>query len=323
VFAAYADKVTYWATFNEMNHLDSHQDAAKLFTYILSGLEYDKLANPAQTLASISYNMTLAGVKAVKLAHDIKADLKVGCVFGLTPAYAKDCNPINALNSLKQTERDFYQIDAMCNGYFPKYKLAEYAKKGLDVTVSEEDAEAFALGKIDWIGLNYYCSEVAEFVGNDKGSETLWGGTQNPYLEISKWGWAIDPTGIRYLLNLLYHRYELPIMITENGLGAVDTLNGATVHDDYRINYIEKHIEQVELAVREDFVEVLGYLTWGPIDLVSATTGEMKKRYGFIYVDKQDDGSGTLTRYKKASFYWYKNIISNNGLGKNYADNYR
>ena len=260
-------------------------------------------------LAEIGYNMTLAGVKAVQLGHAINPDFQIGCVFGLTPAYAKDCHPTNALNSLKQTTRDFYQIDAMCNGAFPLYKQKEYEKLGLHITISPEDQEAFSEGKIDWIGLNYYASEVAKFEGDDDAEGSLWGGTQNPHLEVSKWGWAIDPMGIRYLLNMLYQRYGLPIMITENGLGAVDVFEDGTVHDTYRIHYLQQHIEQVQKAMTEDFIEVIGYLTWAPIDLVSATTGEMKKRYGFIYVDKHDDGTGTLDRYRKDSFYWYQQLI--------------
>ena len=309
VFEAFKEKVTYWSTFNEMNHLDPTSNASEPFTYILTGLEYDKIQHRSQVLAEIGYNMTLAGVKAVQLGHAINPDFQIGCVFGLTPAYAKDCHPTNALNSLKQTTRDFYQIDAMCNGAFPLYKQKEYEKLGLHITISPEDQEAFSEGKIDWIGLNYYASEVAKFEGDDDAEGSLWGGTQNPHLEVSKWGWAIDPMGIRYLLNMLYQRYGLPIMITENGLGAVDVFEDGTVHDTYRIHYLQQHIEQVQKAMTEDFIEVIGYLTWAPIDLVSATTGEMKKRYGFIYVDKHDDGTGTLDRYRKDSFYWYQQLI--------------
>ena len=137
---------------------------------------------------------------------------------------------------------------------------------------------------------------------------------QNPYLELSKWGWSIDPKGLRYLLNAVYRMYNKPVMVTENGLGAVDVLEeDHTIHDDYRIDYLSKHLQQLKLSVEEDGVDCFGYLMWGPIDLVSATTGEMKKRYGFIYVDKNDDGSGTMGRFKKDSFYWYQKVIASKG----------
>lgn len=159
--------------------------------------------------------------------------------------------------------------------------------------------------------MNYYSTEVAKS-DNDE-SETLWGGIQNPYLQQSKWGWAIDPVGLRYLLNYTYRKYGLPIMVTENGIGAVDEMVDGKIHDEYRIDYLKAHLSELKKAVIEDHVECFGYLMWGPIDLVSATTGEMKKRYGFIYVDKHDDGTGDLSRYKKDSFYWYQNIIQTQG----------
>ena len=152
------------------------------------------------------------------------------------------------------------------------------------------------------------------YEGDENNEETLFGGVQNPYLEKSRWGWSIDPVGLRYMMNYVYRRYSLPVIITENGLGAVDEQDeNGNINDDYRIEYLQKHIEQVKKAVIEDYVECFGYLTWAPIDLVSATTGEMKKRYGFIYVDKHDNGKGTLKRKKKKSFYWYKNVIESNG----------
>ena len=163
---------------------------------------------------------------------------------------------------------------------------------------------------LDFIGVNYYSSSVAHHEGDEGAEETLFGGVQNPYLEQSKWGWAIDPVGLRYTLNYVYKRYGLPVLVTENGLGAVDRVEAdGTIRDDYRIAYLERHIGELKKAVRLDGVECLGYLTWAPIDLVSATTGEMKKRYGFIYVDRQDDGSGSLARTRKKSFEWFQKVI--------------
>lgn len=314
MFEALKGKVKYWVTFNEMNHIDPQTEASDIFTYIIAGLKFSEMVEKKQTLANIGYNMTLAGVKAVELAHEIDSNNKVGCVFGLTPVYPINCNPVNVMNAFKEMDRDFYQIDAMCNGCFPKYKLKEYKDSDIQLEISNEDKESFYNGKLDFIGVNYYSTSVAHYEGDDEGEETLFGGVQNPYLEKSKWGWSIDPIGLRYLLNYVYRRYELPIIVSENGLGAMDKVEAdGSINDDYRIDYLNQHLVQLKKAAEEDGVECFGYLMWGPIDLVSATTGEMKKRYGFIYVDKQDDGTGDYSRKKKKSFDWYKEVIESNG----------
>lgn len=314
MFEALKGKVKYWVTFNEMNHIDPQTEASDIFTYIIAGLKFSEMVEKKQTLATIGYNMTLAGVKAVELAHEIDPNNKVGCVFGLTPVYPINCNPVNVMNAFKEMDRDFYQIDAMCNGCFPKYKLKEYKDSDIQLEIFNEDKESFYNGKLDFIGVNYYSTSVAHYEGDDNGEETLFGGVQNPYLEKSKWGWSIDPIGLRYLLNYVYRRYELPIIVSENGLGAMDKVEAdGSINDDYRIDYLNQHLIQLKKAAEEDGVECFGYLMWGPIDLVSATTGEMKKRYGFIYVDKQDDGTGDYSRKKKKSFDWYKEVIESNG----------
>lgn len=306
-------KVKYWVTFNEMNHIDPQTDNSDLFTYMITGIKYSSLENPKQMLATMSYHMILASVKAVALAHEIDEKNQVGCVFGLTPVYPRNCNPINVMNAFKEMEKDYYQIDAMANGQFPDYKIAEYQKAGIQLDITESDCQAFMIGKLDFIGINYYMSSVAKYEGDDKQEEAFFGGVQNPYLKTSDWGWAIDGIGLRYILNYTYHKYGIPIMITENGLGAVDVRDAnGNIEDDYRISYLEEHIREMKKAILEDHVDCIGYLTWAPIDLVSLTTGEMKKRYGFIYVDKYDDGSGDLSRHKKKSFYWFKDIIKEN-----------
>lgn len=312
LFLAFKGKVKYWVTFNEMNHLDPATEASDIFTYMIAGLQYSEMKNPAQTLATVGYHMTLAGVKAVQLGHKIDPDNQIGCVFGLQPVYAYDCRPENALNAFWEMYRDFYQVDAMCNGAFPAYKKKEYEKMGIRLEYLEEDKKDFQQGTIDFIGVNYYSSSVGHY--GEEEEETLFGGVQNPYLEKSKWGWSIDPKGLRYLLNAIYRLYGKPMIITENGLGAVDMLDeNHIIKDDYRMEYLKLHLEQLKFAVEEDHVDCFGYLMWGPIDLVSATTGEMKKRYGFIYVDQQDDGTGTGNRYKKESFDWFKKVIGTNG----------
>lgn len=313
MFKALKGKVKYWATFNEMNHIDPQTEATDIFTYIIAGLKFSELKDKKQTLATIGYNMTLASVMAVQIGHKIDANNQIGCVFGIEPVYPVNCAPENVLKAYMQTDRDFYQIDAMCNGEFPKYKIQEYINSGIKIDISEDDKRAFANGKLDYLGMNYYASSVAAYDGAKDKQSALFGGLQNPYLETSKWGWTIDPIGIRYLLNYTYRKYGLPIMITENGLGAEDEINNdGQIDDDYRIDYLKKHIEEIKKAVEIDNVDCFGYLTWAPIDLVSATTGQMSKRYGFIYVDMDDDGNGSLKRTKKKSFNWYKDVIESN-----------
>lgn len=314
LFERFKDRVTYWVTFNEMNHIDPQTEATDIFTYIIAGLKFSELENKAQTLATIGYNMTLASCKAIELGHKINPHFKMGCVFGIEPVYPYNCSPDYVMNAFQQMDRDFYQIDAMCHGTFPQYKLAEYQAQGIEIEVTTEDRQAFTNGTLDFIGMNYYGSSVAEYEGTDTEKSKLFGGLANPYLEKSNWGWTIDPVGLRYLLNYTYRKYGLPIMITENGLGAEDVLaEDGSIQDDYRIDYLRQHLIQMKKAIEEDHVDCLGYLMWGPIDLVSATTGEMKKRYGFIHVDKYDDGSGDYHRTKKASFNWYQEVIASNG----------
>ncbi|MGX8850651.1 glycoside hydrolase family 1 protein [Amedibacillus sp. YH-ame10] len=307
-------KVHRWVTFNEMNHLDPMSEVSDIFTYMIAGVKYSELTNKKQDLASIGYHMTLAGVKACACIHEIDPSNQVGCVFGITPYYPKNCRPENVLQAFKDMDRDFYQIDAMCNGAFPEYKVKEYVRNDIIVDITHEDKQAFKEGTLDFIGLNYYATEVRATKEDMDGNATYFGGMENPYLKQSDWGWTVDPVGLRYLLNYTYRRYGLPIIITENGLGAVDVVNEQGIVDDnYRISYLNDHIKNIIDAVQEDGVDCFGYLMWGPIDLVSATTGEMKKRYGFIYVDKQDDGTGTYARSPKKSFAWYQEVIKTNG----------
>lgn len=315
MFRALEGRVHYWITFNEMNHLDPQTEASDIFTYMISGIKYSEMEEPGLQLARIGYLMTLAGVKAAALAREIDSANQVGCVFGLTPVYPADCSPDHVMAAFLEMEREFYQIDAMCRGAFPRYRESEYRRAGIDLEKEPGDDRAFQDGVLDFIGINYYSSSVARCQGDEESEETLFGGVQNPYLKRSRWGWAIDPVGLRYILNYVYRRYGLPVMVTENGLGAEDQVEtDGSIQDDYRIEYLSQHISELEKAVQIDGVDCIGYLTWAPIDLVSATTGEMKKRYGFIYVDKQDGGGGSMARVRKKSFEWYRNLIKNSTL---------
>lgn len=315
MFTEFKGLVTYWATFNEMNHMDSEMEMTDFFTYMNTGLCYSRIEEPAKVMVRCSYNMTLAAVKAVKAGHEIDPEFKIGCVFGVTPVYAWSCNPMDSIKAQQAMDKDWYQIDAMTKGAFPEYKLEIYRKRGVEIEMTEEDKEAFRDGKIDFIGVNYYASAVERDMSTVSDEEEMsgnfFGGLNNPYLKQSDWGWTIDPIGLRYVLMLLDRRYNLPMIITENGIGAIDKLEDGKVHDQYRIQYLKEHLDQLKLAVTEDKVNCLGYLMWGPIDLISATTGEMKKRYGFIYVDQDDAGNGTKERIRKDSFYWFKEYTSN------------
>lgn len=313
VAEALKGRVRRWATFNEMNHIDPLSKATDIFIYLITGLTNADLENRKNDLARLGYHMTLASIRAVKLLHEIDPANQVGCVFGITPIYPLTSKPEDAFVAFKLMDRDFYQADAMCNGRFPAYKLREYERDGIDCGYEPPDGADFAADRLDWIGMNYYASEVAAAdAGEAEGA--YFGGLKNPYLEQTKWGWTIDPTGLRYLLNYTYRRYGLPIMVTEFGMGAQDVVeDDGTVHDGYRIDYVRAHVEAIVSSVRDDGVDCIGCLMWGPIDLVSATTGEMRKRYGFIYVDKNDDGTGTLARSRKDSFFWYKKVIESNG----------
>lgn len=311
MFEEYKDIVTYWSTFNEMNHLDADLELSDFFTYMNTGLCYSKLENPAKVMAECAYNMTLASVRAINLGHKINPDFKIGCVFGLTPSYAKTCNPEDSILAFRNMDRDWYQIDAMCKGCFPEYKLNEYRKRGIEIIISDEDKEEFAKSKLDFMGINYYASSVSTVEVSDDDENSFFGAQSNPYLKQSDWGWTIDPKGLRYLLMMLDRRYNIPMIITENGLGAFDKPEkDGLVHDRYRIDYLQSHLEELRKSIVEDCTNCFGYLMWGPIDLISATTGEMKKRYGFIYVDQDDEGNGSLRRIRKDSFYWFKDYIN-------------
>ena len=230
--------------------------------------------------------------------------------------YPYSCNPNDVLKTWQQSSNNLFFTDVQCRGYYPAYKLKEFERESIVIKKEKEDDEILKAGTVDFIAFSYYMSLVAKDVSNDEEmvSGNLMGGIKNPYLQESEWGWQIDPIGLRIGLNYLYDRYQLPLMIVENGLGASDYINqDGQINDDYRIDYLRKHIQAMKEAVEIDGVDLMGYTPWGCIDLISASTGEMKKRYGFIYVDKHDDGSGDYSRKKKKSFYWYKKVIESNG----------
>ena len=304
-FTRYQGKVKYWLTFNEINIIG-------FSGWMAAGVPS---RNP-EIIAAATRNQLLASALTVVAAHAIDANYMVGNMIGYSASYPHTCNPEDVLaQRMTQRGSDFYS-DVQARGYYPSYKLKEYENKGVSFTLTDEDKQILKDGTVDFITFSYYMSSCVsadpEVLATQSGNMMM--GIKNPYLEASDWGWQIDPVGLRIALNDFYSRYQKPLMVVENGLGAMDHVEeDGSIHDSYRIDYLRAHIEQMEKAIQEDGVDLIGYTPWGCIDLVSASTGEMEKRYGFIYVDYQDDGSGNGARSRKDYFYWYASVIESNG----------
>ena len=312
VFTRYKGKVHYWITFNEINSIWH-------FPLMGAGILTQKNLLKAQDLYQAAHHELVASALATKIGHEIDSENKIGCmVLGLT-SYPRTCNPDDVIATMEESKRGYFFTDIHMRGYYPSYALKMMEKEGVVLDATDEDLEMLK-NTCDFLSFSYYMSKciASNPEQYEKGKGNLTTGVKNPYLQESQWGWQIDPKGLRYLLNTYYDRYQKALFIVENGLGAKDTLrseekDGYWVEDDYRIQYMNDHLAQVSKAIEDDGVEVMGYTSWGCIDLISASTAEMKKRYGFIYVDRNNDGTGTFKRYKKKSFYWYKNVIETNG----------
>ncbi|MGN1344332.1 MAG: 6-phospho-beta-glucosidase, partial [Traorella sp.] len=308
IFKRYKNKVKYWMTFNEINVNGFHPE-------MTMGLRINENENRNQVIKQATHYELVASAKAVKLGHSINPEFKIGMMMMYPTFYGETCKPLDQLCSMEQIDKQYYFSDVQCRGYYSNKAKASWKKEGVVLDITKEDEEALREGCVDYIGFSYYNSNVAssrEDVVTTDGN--MINAVKNPYLVSSDWGWQIDPIGLRLALNNLYDRYQKPLFIVENGLGAMDKVNeDGTIEDDYRISYLREHIKAMKDAVEEDGVDLMGYTPWGPIDLVSCGTGEMKKRYGFIYVDRDDQGNGTLKRSKKKSFNWYKKVIATNG----------
>ena len=312
-FERYKDKVKYWMTFNEINNQANYQSDISVLTN--SGILFQEGEDKEEIVYQASLYELIASAKAVKIAHDINPDFMVGCMMAMTPIYPYSCSPDDMLKAVGANHKRFWYLDVHARGKIPAYMQSFFKRKGYHLDITEEDIATLKDGCVDYIGFSYYMSFTTKGDGNEyldynEATDLC----DNPNISKTKWGWPIDAKGLRYTLNWLYDRYQLPTFIVENGFGAIDVLeDNNQVHDQYRINYLKEHIEQMKKAIEIDGVDVLGYTVWGCIDCVSFSTGEMKKRYGFIYVDKNNDGSGTLKRYKKDSFEWYKQVIASQG----------
>ena len=308
VFERYKEKVKYWITFNEMNTI-LHM------TFIGGGITFKDEDNRREIIYQSIHNQFVANAKVTKLCHEINKDSLIGCMINYGCIYPMACRPLDSMEALEMDRKTLFFTDVLVRGYYPSYIKRFFKENNINIKLEEDDLSLIKENTVDYIGISYYMSRVASSNKEDKemANGNIFKMLKNPYLEASEWGWQIDPVGLRYSLNTLYDRYQKPIFIVENGLGAIDTINEeGEINDDYRIGYLREHISALKEAI-SDGVDVIGYTSWGPIDIVSASTGELKKRYGFIYVDKDDDGNGTLERRKKKSFYWYKKVIESNG----------
>ncbi|MGG5302439.1 6-phospho-beta-glucosidase [Enterococcus pernyi] len=316
VFDRYKDKVTYWMTFNEINNQADGQEPVHVWTNSAMIIEDDQDKEALVFQAGV--NELIASAWAVNEGKKINPNFQFGCMMAYVPIYPYSCAPEDMIASVKANERRFFYSDVHVRGEIPTYTEKYWEQKGLTIDISEKEQQILRQGTVDYIGFSYYMSGTITTLPDVEGRQTedipsakL---VKNPYITASDWGWPIDPVGLRYVLNTVYQRYDLPLFIVENGFGAYDQLTDSNeIHDDYRINYLREHIEQMKKAVVEDGVPLIGYTPWGIIDIVSFGSGEMEKRYGMIYVDKDNTGKGTLQRLKKDSFAWYQQVIETNG----------
>lgn len=313
VMERYQHKVKYWITFNEINNQRNWK--LPIWGYCNSGMIYTDYPNPEQMMYQVLHHQFVASARVVKLGHQINPDFKIGSMIHIMPLYPATCRPEDVLLAQELMREKYLFSDVQVRGYYPSYLIKEWQRKNIQIEMAAGDEQILREGCADYLAISYYMTNIVSTQKEEGQTTSLFENSRlNPYLPASDWGWQIDPDGLRVALSELYERYQKPIFIVENGLGALDEVQtDGSINDDYRINYLSEHIKAVETAINYDGVEVMGYTPWGCIDCVSFTTGEYKKRYGFIYVDKHDDGTGTMARSKKKSFYWYQQVIASNG----------
>ena len=316
IFERYKDKVKYWLTFNEIN-AGTMKMGNVLSLGTIKGYTGEILKVPDNPQARFQglHHQFVASALAVKYAHENYLAFKMGNMIAFSTFYPFTCNPDDVIKAQKEMQiSSWYCSDIQVRGEYPYYAKRYFEENNIQIKMEQGDEEILKEGTVDFYTFSYYMTNCTSAdPDNQESAGNLIGGIKNPYLKASDWGWQIDPKGLRYTLNEIYARYQIPLMVVENGLGAFDKLEeDGSIHDSYRIDYLREHIEQMAEAVK-DGVDLMGYTPWGCIDLVSASTGEMAKRYGFIYVDKYDDGTGDLSRRRKDSFEWYKKVIATNG----------
>lgn len=298
LFKRYGRRCKYWLTFNEINAVRGFGPCGTR-------------QSDGYTRYQANHHMFVASAKAVKLGHEMMPGSMFGAMYAKSECYPATCKPEDMLHTLEEKRENWYFIDIMGRGYYPRYAPEIWQHHGFDhLDITDEDKIILKAGQLDFISFSYYRSNTVQ--AGDPWFNV--GGRANPYLKNTPWGWPVDPLGLRYCMNSIYDRIQKPIFIVENGMGAIDQPDeNGYVEDGYRIAYLRDHLKCMRDAIMIDGVECLGYTMWGPVDLVSLSTGEMKKRYGFIYVDMDDKGHGTLKRTPKKSFYWMKKVIASNG----------
>ena len=309
VFRRYRGKVKYWLTFNEINTVMSEP-------FMSGGIWTDKSKLTLGDKLQAIHHELLASSKATKIAHEVDPENKVGCMVLALPVYPLTPDPADVLKAMDMNHTNLLFTDVQARGYYPSYAKRWYRENNITLHMEPGDEEMLR-NSVDFVSFSYYWSLCASADPTKVKEMYFSSATPNPYLKSTDWGWQIDPQGLRYILNEFYERYQKPLFVAECGLGAHDRLvedghGSFTVNDDYRIDFLRQHLLQVEAAI-EDGVDVFGFTSWGCIDLVSASTAEMEKRYGYIYVDRDNKGNGTLARYRKKSFYWYRDVIASNG----------
>ncbi|MGK9390025.1 6-phospho-beta-glucosidase BglA [Bacillus sp. RK1064] len=316
-FNRYKDKVTYWMTFNEINNkMDVNNP---LFLWTNSGVSVKEGENAKEIMYQAGHHELLASAWAVAKGKEINPAFQIGAMVSHVPIYPYSSNPEDVMLAEEYMRQRYFFPDVQVRGYYPSYALKEFEREGYHIPFEEGDEESLRKGKVDYLGFSYYMSTTvkSDAVSDNNGdivNGALPHGVDNPYIKSSDWGWSIDPTGLRYTLNRFYDRYQIPLFIVENGFGAIDQVEeDGSIHDPERIQYLASHIEALKKAIEYDGVDLIGYTPWGIIDIVSFTTGEMKKRYGMIYVDRDNEGNGSMKRLKKDSFTWYQNVIATNG----------
>lgn len=309
VMERYREYVELWITFNEINMI-LHAP------FLGAGICFEAGENEEQVKYQAAHHELVASALAVQMAHEINPENQVGCMFAAGSAYPYSCRPEDVWEALRTDQENYFFVDVQSRGYYPSYASVRLRQAGIFPVMETGDEAVLREGTVDFVSFSYYNSRCIAAPGGEgeEAEGNLFKSAKNPYLKFSEWGWPIDPLGFRITLNQVYDRYQKPLFVAENGLGAKDEPDeDGYVADDYRIDYLREHIRAMKAAVEEDGVDLMGYTSWAPIDVISASSGEMKKRYGYIYVDRDDEGNGTWKRYRKKSFYWYQRVIGSHG----------
>ena len=301
----YRGKVKYWILCNQINYVP-------VVKFGSLGI-YDDQTSPEkmeELVYRAVHNQFVACAKVKQFAAEYDPHAWIGTMVSDEIYYPASCKPADIVFTLKKNRMQYYFTDVQFRGTYPGYMLRYFEENGIDLEIQDGDLELLRNNTMDFLAISYYYTKILDA---EKNSMVPFDGLQNPYLEETPWDWRADPLGFYYCLSEYWDRYQKPIMVAENGFGAIDTISeDGRIHDDYRIAFLKKHIEQMKEAVK-DGVDIIGYLSWAPIDMISSSSNEMSKRYGYIYVDQDDIGNGSKKRIRKDSFYWYQNVIASNG----------